>query len=119
MTTPEVSVQLQFLKWQLLYETEKPFQIFINIPSHVDDKRTTNLVFENVEIAARDIRGVTADFDLDRHGFTYCNHKTKVEDFGSRDVVDRYYLPEIEELLRNQVTGVDRVFFFDWRVRSR
>ncbi len=116
MESPDIPINLKFLKWQPLYEIEKPFQIFINIPDHVEDKRTTNLVFETVEIPALDVRTCQTKFDLDHHGFQYCYHNTAIEDFKKRDLVDKYYLPEMERLLKDKLEGVDRVFFFDWRV---
>ena len=116
MEHPDKIINLKFLKWQPLYEIEKPFQIFINIPDHVEDKRTTNLVFEDVKVSASDVRTCQTNFNLDHHGFQYCHHSSAVEDFSMRDVVEKWYLPEMEMLLKNKLEGVDRVFFFDWRV---
>ncbi|PVH88849.1 methyltransferase CmcJ [Cadophora sp. DSE1049] len=110
------TVSLKFLDWQPLYEEEKPFQIFINIPPDAADQRSTNLVFEDVNVEIQDVRGALNNaLDLDSSGFQFEKHHTAVTDFTNREVVDSLYLPEIEALIREKVSGVDRVFFFDWR----
>ena len=111
-----VLASMKFLQWQSLYEVEKPFQIFINIPDHVEDKRTTNLVFEDNQLKVKDVRASATDFSLDQHGFMYRNHETALRDFTNRKHVEESYLPEVESLLRQEADGVDEVFFFDWRV---
>ena len=111
-----INPMLKFLKWQELYEIEKPFQVFINIPSHVKDRRTTNLVFEDVQVNIRDVRYLPNSFDLNQHGFTYIKHTTNVQCFTDRAAVEEQYLPEIEKLIRSNLEDVDRVHFFDWRV---
>lgn len=116
-TQSSVLASLKFLQWQPLYELEKPFQIFVNIPDHFKDQRTTNLVFEDCPVVVKDIRHRAANFTLDDHGFTYCHHETAGGDFTDRIYVEETYLPEIETLLRREVDGVQQVFFFDWRVR--
>lgn len=116
--TRPFSVNLKFLHWQPLYETEKPFQLFVNIPPEAEDQRTTNLVFEDVALPIQDVRGISNDWNIDEKGFVYRRHETNatLEDFGSRKAVEQIYLPEVEDLLRKELEGVDRVFFFDWRV---
>lgn len=113
-----LSVNLKFLQWQPLYETEKPFQLFVNIPPEAADQRTTNLVFEDVTLPIQDVRELDNDWSIDEKGFVYRRHASKatLEDFASRTAVEEIYLPEVEELLRSELEGVDRVFFFDWRV---
>ncbi|KAF7504096.1 hypothetical protein GJ744_002861 [Endocarpon pusillum] len=113
-----VLASMKFLQWQSLYEVEKPFQIFINIPDHVEDKRTTNLVFEDNQLKVKDVRASATNFSLDQHGFIYRNHETALRDFTNRKHVEESYLPEVESLLRQEADGVDEVFFFDWRLRK-
>lgn len=112
----DVTATLKFLKWQALYKIEKPFQIFINIPPEASDQRTTNLVYEDITLPIRDVRYLKLQPTLDQNGLMYRRHRTNFKDFNSREAVDNIYLPEIEQLLRTEVKGVDRVFFFDWRV---
>ncbi|KAH8746035.1 methyltransferase CmcJ [Hyaloscypha finlandica] len=118
MADQGLMVTLKFLDWQELYETEKPFQIFINIPDEPEDKRTSNLVFEDVEVAVHDVRGREKDFDLDANGFRFLKHSSILDDFHSKALIEDIYLPEVEALLRKEVEDVDKVFFFDWRLRN-
>ena len=117
-TESSIYASLKFLEWQSLYDVERPFQIFINIPEQVKDRRTTNLVFEDRLVMVKDIRGGADNYSLDDYGFMYRKHETKTLDFEDRAMVENQYLPEVESLLRCEVSGVDRVFFFDWRVRA-
>lgn len=116
MEDHELIVALKFLQWQPLYSVEKPFQIFMNIPSTAADRRDTNLVFEDAQISIQDVRTLPLPASIDEKGFIYRKHRTYVESFNDRKAVEEIYLPEVEILLRNELEGVDRVFFFDWRV---
>lgn len=108
---------IQFVKWQPLYEKEKPFQLFLDLPPDVADQRKTNLVFETKQVDIKDIRGEEHNFTLDGNGFAYGTIQG-FHDIDSKDEVVQRYLPAVEDLLRQQVEGVDRVFIFDWRVRT-
>ncbi|PMD52525.1 uncharacterized protein K444DRAFT_218497 [Hyaloscypha bicolor E] len=116
-TTEDVVAPIRFIIWQQLYNTEKPFQIFIQPPKDAKDQRTNNLVFVEHETTIRDIRGSEEDFNLDHHGFQFCNSKSKFEDFENMKAVEQEYLPEIKRLIESEVKGADRVHFFDWRLR--
>ena len=116
MATQNLAINLNFLQWQNLYEEEKPFQIFINIPEDAEDQRNTNLVFEKVSLHVHDVRGDSQDFSLDTNGFMYREHTTHITNFVDRKAIRERYLPEIEALVKSEVEGADRIFFFDWRV---
>ena len=116
MEPQDLAITLQFLQWQDLYKTEKPFQIFINVPKDAKDPRNTNLLFESVNVKVLDVRGQSGKYTLDDHGFIYRQHTTSISSFTDRKSVVDNYLPEVEALLRKEIDGVDRVFFFDWRV---
>ena len=116
MTSRDVTTNLNFLRWQKLYEEEKPFQIFINIPEDAEDQRVTNLVFEKISLKIHDVRGQSKDFSLDTNGFMYRQHATKTRNFSNRQSVDEKYLPEIKALLQQEVEGADHIYTFDWRV---
>jgi hypothetical protein len=106
---------LQFIKWTDLYKTEKPYQIFIDLPPNA---RRTNVAFENRDVLFRDIRGNEAAFDLDTHGFIMRNVgevKGLDGELGTA-YMEQVYLPAVEELLKREVEGADRVRIFDWRV---
>jgi hypothetical protein len=111
-----VAGRVKFIQWQELYEYEKPFQIFIDPPKGAKDQRTTNLIYEDRTINVVDIRGEESTYSLDDHGFTYRHHESTFDDFEKRDAVETEYLPEMERVLKSEVDGVDKVYFFDWRV---
>ena len=119
MASAELQVPLNFLDWQELYASEKPFQIFIDIPEDAEDQRDTNLVFKKVNVAVRDVRESSTNFSLDANGFIFRKYVPKTTDFSQRTVIERSYLPEIEKVLKEELEDVDRVFVFDWRVSLR
>lgn len=108
---------IQFLKWQPLYEKEKPFQLFLDLPPDVADQRRTNLAFETRMVEVKNIRGHEKCFDLDENGFIY-RTMDGFEDLKDKTEVTGQYLPAIEQLLRKEVEHADRIFIFDWRVRT-
>jgi hypothetical protein len=56
-------------------------------------------------------------FTLDRDGFRFTRHDTKVVDFNSEDEVRRVYYPEMEELVKAE-SGATRVVVFDHTLRT-
>lgn len=68
------------------------------------------------EVLVRNARRLGDAPTLDRLGFTLHPHATRI-DFRDRDRIDREYLPEMEQLLRD-VTGADRVIAFAWMLRT-
>ncbi|MCJ1361286.1 hypothetical protein MMC16_000384 [Acarospora aff. strigata] len=119
MDAREENATVQYMKWTDLYLKEKPFQMFLDLPPDAADQRKTNVVFEPKEIVVQNIRGREADLDLDHQGFIV-RRLTEIPDLKDLDttIVESVYLPAMEKLLRAEVEGVDRVFFFDWRLRS-
>lgn len=108
---------LQYIKWQSLYEDEKPYEILrpkseyssANIPR-------SNLVFDTKHVVINNIRGEGRDFTLDDHGFQYLQHETKVTALKDKQCIVSQYIPEMEEMIRRVVPDADRVFCFNWRV---
>ena len=58
-----------------------------------------------------------AGFSLDREGFIFINHGTKVQNFYDEAEVKAVYYPEIEQLVK-EVTGASRVVVFDHTLRA-
>ncbi|CAG8983148.1 hypothetical protein HYALB_00004591 [Hymenoscyphus albidus] len=116
MAAQNVQASVQFLKWQDLYNTEKPFNIFLDMPAEVREQRKTNIVFEDIEVSIEDIRGKEHFFTLDNQGFMVSNLPPFT---GTLDkaTIQGVHLPAVENLLKEKVEGADRVFIFDWRVR--
>jgi hypothetical protein len=57
------------------------------------------------------------DFVLEREGFRFVRHDTKVADFFDEDEVRRAYYPEMEALVKTE-TGAARVVVFDHTLRT-
>ncbi|KAJ6006799.1 hypothetical protein N7451_004743 [Penicillium sp. IBT 35674x] len=93
----------RFLKWQELYNVERPFQILIDLPKDVELKQTTNMEFEEgPEVTIMDVRAVEICPHIDTHGFTYASHDSRLmgDHLLNKANVESIYLPECETLLR-------------------
>ncbi|KAG4415578.1 hypothetical protein IFR04_011298 [Cadophora malorum] len=90
----------KFIQWQDLYHREKPFQVLTQIPPDAENQRSHNLIFEEVEVAVKDVRSLAIPPKLDTYGFMYREHPLTFADFQSRQAVEKYYLPEVERLMR-------------------
>ena len=117
MASPIEKASIQYLKWDPLFNKEKPFHVFMDIPLDAKDQRVTNITFEDHDVEFHDIRGCEETFSLDTNGFMVRKHQPDAMHFASREAVESQYLPEIEHFLKREVDEVDRVCFFDWRVR--
>lgn len=111
----------QYLVWNPLYETEKPFQIFSDIPPHSPDQRKDNLHFaptSNFE-TINDVRGKENLYIIDKHGFQFIKHPSCLSDSEllDKNKLRKSYIPECELLIQKTLDDVDEVVVFDWRVR--
>ena len=107
---------IKYLKWQQIYEYEKPFHIFIDIPEDAKDQRETNLVYEDREQDFYDIRGRETQFNLDEHGFAYSRVTDNFDEFNNCEAIELEYLPHVERLIRQNLDEVDEVFLLGFRV---
>lgn len=105
----EVEANLAFLQWNDLYDVEKPFKIFINIPGDAEDKRSTNLVWEVKSKTIRDIRGLEVPPTLDDYGFKLFHRPSRLSDFSSKEKIASVYLPEVEEIIKAELRDVSKV----------
>ena len=69
------------------------------------------------QVAIHDGRPHVGEFTLDRDGFRFVRHDTKVADFFDEDEVRRVYYPEMEALVKAE-SGAARVVVFDHTVRT-
>jgi hypothetical protein len=111
----------QYVDWQDVYKTEKPYQVFSAIPeTDLPEQRSTNLVFKDGPLEhIYDARGKKNDFDLDTHGFAFREHRLSSVDFAVGQEIEDRYLSEVESLLREDLDEVDQVYCFDWRVSMK
>ncbi|POS75728.1 methyltransferase CmcJ [Diaporthe helianthi] len=108
---------IQFLKWNPLYETEKPFQIFGALNEDSADQRKSNLAWHEEQVEVQDCRNNVHEFGLDSHGFAIRRLPTFTE-LPDREAVIGEYLPAIKKMLQAELEDVGTVFLFDWRIRE-
>lgn len=109
---------IQFLKWNPLYESEKPFQIFGTLLEDSVDQRKSNLAWHEEQVEVQDCRKNAAEFGLDSHGFAIRRMPTFAE-LPDREAVIGEYIPAIRNMLQTELEDVGTVFLFDWRVCGR
>jgi hypothetical protein len=69
------------------------------------------------KVAIHNGRPHVAEFTLDRDGFRFIRHDTKIRDFLDEDEVRRVYYPEMEALVQAE-SGASRVVIFDHTLRT-
>ncbi len=62
-------------------------------------------------------RLVPGGFALERNGFRFIDHPTRMRDFFDEDEISRVYYPEMEALIKRE-TGATRVVVFDHTLRT-
>jgi hypothetical protein len=115
----DCTAAILYIEWDPLFEVEKPFELFVDIPPDVEDQRSTNIHFCETSTQISDVRGQEDTLSLDENGFIYRSHITKITDFADPAVIEEQYIPEMEELLKMEVDGADKVFVFNWKVQPR
>jgi hypothetical protein len=68
-------------------------------------------------VTIRNARLAGDQFALDREGFRFVRHDTKVRDFFDEDEIRRVYYPEMEALVKAE-SGAKRVVVFDHTLRT-
>jgi hypothetical protein len=68
-------------------------------------------------VAIRNGRPHAEEFVLDREGFRFVPHDTRVSDFFDEDEIRRVYYPEMEALVKAE-SGASRVVIFDHTLRT-
>jgi len=98
----------------IIPDGEKPVTMS-NLPGEVRVTSNTGK-YQAHRVTIRNGRLATG-FSLEKQGFIFVKHETKVKDFYDDAEVKRVYYPEIERLVR-QATGAARVLVFDHTLRA-
>ena len=109
-TTPAIEATLNYIKntgEKLFTYTGGPGSLDVRTGGTVDPRQMT----------IRNGRQETRDFTLDRNGFHFVPHPTKVTDFFDEDEIKRVYYPEMEALVKAE-SGAKRVVVFDHTLRT-
>jgi hypothetical protein len=80
-----------------------------------DKKRTGK--YQEHKVRIYDGRAIVGTLSLEREGFIFVRHDTKVKDFYDEREVRSVYYPEIEQLVK-ETSGAKRVVVFDHTLRS-
>ena len=88
---------------------------YVGVPGGVDTRSSSTLDARRVTI--RNGRPLADRFTLDRDGFRFVHHDTKVTSFFDEDEVRRVYYPEMEALVKAE-SGASRVVVFDHTLRT-
>jgi len=68
-------------------------------------------------VTIRNARHHDGEFTLDRDGFVFARHDTKMRDFFDEEEIRRVYYPEMEALIKAN-SGANRVVVFDHTLRT-
>ncbi|KAB5562831.1 hypothetical protein GE09DRAFT_761510 [Coniochaeta sp. 2T2.1] len=110
--------RLRYALWDDRFYHEKPYTIVSHLPQ-LDESRQANIKFgEGPDELITDVRGKEGEFSLDNNGFAFVSHAFPKFDPTDAESVEKNMYPVFEEFLKQHVQGVDRVHFFDYRVRS-
>jgi hypothetical protein len=74
--------------------------------------------YEAHRVTIRNARPLAGDFTLDREGFVFVRHDTRVVDFYDEQEIRSVYYPEIDRLVKER-TGASRVVIFDHTLRAQ
>lgn len=111
--------QFQYLVWDDIYQTIKPFRDARTNLGEVDGEKKHNLSYQKgSEEVVHDIRGSEVTFTLNDHGFIYREYLSSLmpEEFSNPERITQVFLPQCETMLKAEVDGADRVVIYDWRV---
>ena len=81
------------------------------------DTRTGGGQSDPCRVVLRNGRLDAGSFALERNGFRFVHHDTKVRDFYDEDEIRRVYYPEMEALIKAE-SGANRVVVFDHTLRT-
>ncbi|KAK6428638.1 hypothetical protein LTR95_015215 [Oleoguttula sp. CCFEE 5521] len=111
----DIEVTLQYLAKDPLYDHIKPLQVTPNFAStaHLSNVRLTSGPPETLH----DVRERFTDLSLDSHGFQYVHAPTDFSAWTSQSDLTTTYLPDMERVLRDNVSGCDEILFYDLRTR--
>lgn len=64
----------------------------------------------------KDVRGTQKVLDLDLRGFCYIKAPTNFNDWASEQEIKKVLVPEVEDLLRQELKGCDEIHVIDIKV---
>ena len=115
--TAELDVAPDTIEATLNYIVDdgSPVYTIVAPPGGSDARRGGNADPHTVTI--HNGRPYAKDFELERNGFRFVRHDTKVANFYDEDEIRRVYYPEMVELIKAE-SGAKRVVVFDHTLRT-
>ncbi|MEH2409327.1 CmcJ/NvfI family oxidoreductase [Nostoc sp.] len=107
---PDVEANLSYL----IPMTEKPVNYTYEPPPGIPPSNGT---YQTHKLPIYNARSVSEKILLDRQGFAFTEHHSRVRDFYDKEEVHRIYYLEAEQLLK-EVTGAAKVVIFDHTLRN-
>ena len=95
----------------------KAMPVTVVAPPGESDKRLGGGASEPHRVTLRNGRPHIDEFDIEKHGFRFVRHDTRVADFYDEDEIRRVYYPEMEALVKAEA-GAKRVVVFDHTMRT-
>jgi hypothetical protein len=109
-TVPAIETTLNYIK-----NTGEKLFTYTGGPGSLDVR--TGGTVDPHDMTIRNGRHETRDFTLDRNGFHFVPHPTKVTDFFDEGQIKRVYYPEMEALVKAE-SDAKRVVVFDHTLRT-
>ena len=109
-TVPAIETTLNYIK-----NTGEKLFTYTGGPGSLDVR--TGGTVDPHQMTIRNGRRETKGFTLDRNGFHFVPHPTKVTDFFDEGEIKRVYYPEMEALVKAE-SGAKRVVVFDHTLRT-
>lgn len=95
----------------------KAMPVTVVAPPGESDKRLGGGASEPHRVTLRNGRPHIDEFDIEKHGFRFVRHDTRVTDFYDENEIRRVYYPEMEALVKAEA-GAKRVVVFDHTMRT-
>ena len=115
--TAEFAVAPDHIEATLNYIVDDGSKVFTIVASPGGTDTRSGGTADPRRVTIHNGRPHTEDFQLERHGFRFVCHDTKVEDFYDEDQIRRVYYPEMEALIKSE-SGAKRVVVFDHTLRT-
>src|SRR5688500_15478744 len=111
----ESSPAIEALLYYLIDTGDKPASYGGVSSIEADQKRKGK--YQEYRMTVRDGRAIANQLSLEREGFIFVKHETRVKDFFDEEDVRSVYYPETEQLVKEN-SGAKRVLVFDHTLRS-
>jgi hypothetical protein len=115
--TTESALAPDHIEATLNYIVDEGSQVFTVVASPGGTDTRSGGTADPRRVTVQNGRPRAEDFVLERHGFRFVCHHTKVEDFYDEDQIRQVYYPEIEALIKSE-SGAKRVVVFDHTLRT-